>query len=70
VVQAAIRDEAVLRKVFGALYDCLPAPVRRFVPEGAFVNFCMDHRLRLFANAVAPVAAKPADVPPAGAEQT
>ena len=67
VVQAAIRDETVLRRVFGALYDCLPAPVRRFVPAGAFVSFCMDHRLRLFANAVAPVKTSE---PPTRAEQS
>lgn len=68
VIQAALRDETVLRNVFGGLHDCLPRPVRRFVPQTIFVNFCMDHRQRLFTNAVA--ASKPAEPPSAGAEQT
>jgi len=44
---AALRDEAFLRKLFGAVYDCLPKPVRRFVQEGAFIEFCLKHRRKL-----------------------
>ena len=44
---AALRDEAFLRKLFGAVYDCLPKPVRRFVQEGHFIEFCLKHRRRL-----------------------
>ncbi|MBI3415609.1 MAG: hypothetical protein HY043_09875 [Verrucomicrobia bacterium] len=46
-VEAALRDEALLRKVFGAVYDLLPKPVRRFVSEEVFVEFCLGHRQRL-----------------------
>src|SRR5437867_1399116 len=52
VIQAAVHAEWVVRNVFGALYDCLPRPLRRLAPEAIFVNFCMDHRQRLFAVAV------------------
>jgi hypothetical protein len=45
--QAALRDEVFLRKLFGAVYDCLPRPVCRFVSEPAFVEFCFKHRDRL-----------------------
>ena len=58
VIQAAVNDEAVMRKVFGAFYDCLPGPMRRFVPQGAFVSFCLEHRQRFFATA-GPSAANP-----------
>jgi hypothetical protein len=53
VLQAAVQDESVMRNVFGALYDCLPKPLCRFVPGSLFVSFCMEHRQRLFAGAVA-----------------
>lgn len=45
--KAALQDEAFLRQMFGAVYDCLPRPVRRFVREGIFVEFCLKHRRRL-----------------------
>lgn len=45
--QSALRDEVFLRKLFGAVYDCLPKPVGRFVTETAFVQFCLKHRNRL-----------------------
>jgi hypothetical protein len=44
---AALRDEGFLRKLFGAVYDCLPKPVRRFVQEGPFIEFCLKHRRKL-----------------------
>ena len=40
----AIQDDAFMRKLFGAVHDCLPKPVRRFVPESVFVLFCMERR--------------------------
>ncbi|MBI5388026.1 MAG: hypothetical protein HZA90_25460 [Verrucomicrobia bacterium] len=43
----ALHDEVFLRKLFGAVYDCLPKPVCRFVREDAFVEFCLKHRHRL-----------------------
>jgi hypothetical protein len=45
--QAALRDEAFLRKLFGAVYDCLPKPVYRFVSERAFIEYCLKHRRKL-----------------------
>jgi len=46
-VEAALRDEVILRKVFGVVYDLLPRPVCRFVGEQTFVEFCLNHRMRL-----------------------
>jgi hypothetical protein len=45
--QAALRDDEFMRKVFGATYDCLPRPVRRFVTEPAFIQFCLERRWEL-----------------------
>ncbi len=41
---SALHDEVFLRKLFGAVYDCLPKAVGRFVSEIAFVEFCLKHR--------------------------
>jgi len=46
-VRQGIRDEVLMRKVFGALYDCLPRPVCRFMPEERFVRFCMENHAKL-----------------------
>ena len=43
----AVHDDAVMRVVFGTAYDCLPRPVRRFVPESAFIQFCLERRTSL-----------------------
>ncbi len=43
----ALHDEALLSKVFGAAYDCLPKPICRFVNEKAFVEFCLKHKRHL-----------------------
>jgi len=45
--QAALRDEVFLRKLFGAVYDCLPKPVHRFVSEPVFIGYCLKHRHKL-----------------------
>lgn len=45
--KSAIRDEVFMRKLFGAVYDCLPRPVYRFVKEEAFIEFCLKHRRKL-----------------------
>lgn len=45
--KSAVHDEVFMRKLFGALYDCLPKPVYRFVKEEAFIQFCMKHRQKL-----------------------
>ena len=46
-VRAAVHDDELMRKIFGAAHDCLPKPVRRFVPELAFIEFCLQNRARL-----------------------
>ena len=43
-VDAALKDEELMKKVFGAVFDCLPKPVTRFVAEDQFVRFCMKHK--------------------------
>jgi len=45
--KSAVKDEVFMRKLFGAVYDCLPKPVYRFVKEEAFVEFCFKHRRKL-----------------------
>ena len=45
--RAALKDEKFLRKLFGAVYDCLPKPVYRFVSEHAFIEYCLKHRRKL-----------------------
>ena len=45
--QAVVRDDEMTRKIFGAVYDCLPKPVYRFVSEAAFIEFCMARRRKL-----------------------
>lgn len=49
-IDSKLQDESFLRKVFGAAYDTLPKPVRRFVGEEAFVEFCFKHRTRLLGK--------------------
>ena len=44
---AALRDEVFLRKLFGIVHDMLPKPVRRFVGEEMFVEFCLRHKEKL-----------------------
>ena len=53
--QAALRDEVFLRKLFGAVYDCLPKPVYRFVSERAFIEYCLKHRRKLLDDRAVPV---------------
>jgi hypothetical protein len=48
-VQAAVQDDALLRKLFGAVYDCLPKPLYRFVKEEAFIQYCMERRKQLLS---------------------
>jgi hypothetical protein len=45
--QMALKDDEFLHKLFGAMYDCLPKPVTRFVTETVFIEFCFKHRRRL-----------------------
>jgi len=45
--QKAARDDDFMRGFFGVIYDCLPRPVRRFVPEKPFVRYCMERRLEM-----------------------
>jgi hypothetical protein len=53
--QAALRDEVFLRKLFGAVYDCLPKPVYRFVSEHAFIEYCLKHRRKLLDDPAVPL---------------
>lgn len=46
-VGTILRDESFMRKVFGAVYDMLPKPVRRFVSEQDFIAFCLEHQQSL-----------------------
>ncbi len=47
-VHLALRNEKFMRAFFGALYDCLPRPVCRFITEPAFIEFCIEQRETLF----------------------
>jgi hypothetical protein len=42
--KSAVKDKVFMRKLFGAVYDCLPKPAYRFVKEEAFIQFCTKHR--------------------------
>jgi len=53
--QSALRDEVFLRKLFGAVYDCLPKPVYRFVSEPAFIEYCLKHRRKLLDDRALPL---------------
>ncbi|HEX5218821.1 MAG TPA: CoA-binding protein [Verrucomicrobiae bacterium] len=46
-IQSALKNDEFVQKFFGAVYDCLPKPVCRFVAEEAFIQFCMDRRAQL-----------------------
>ncbi len=46
-VRSGVRDDVLMQKTFGAVYDCLPKPVCRFISEDRFVAFCLEHRTRL-----------------------
>jgi hypothetical protein len=50
IARAALRDDTVMRNVFGAVYDCLPNALRRFVPQAVFIEFCLEHRQRLVGD--------------------
>ena len=50
VIRAAkerLQDDEFMRKTFGAVYDCLPKPVYRFVKEQDFIAFCLERRKQL-----------------------
>jgi len=50
-LRSAFRDEKFMRNFFGAVYDCLPRPVCRFITEEAFVTFCLERKELLFKQA-------------------
>ncbi len=50
IARAALQDDAVIRNLFGAVYDCLPKPLCRFVSEAVFIDFCLEHRQRLVGD--------------------
>lgn len=43
-IRDAMGQDQFMRNFFGAIYDCLPKPVCRFVTEDAFLAFCMERR--------------------------
>ena len=43
-IRAGVHDDEMMRKTFGAVYDCLPRPVSRFVSEERFIAFCLERR--------------------------
>ena len=47
-LRSAIRNDELMRNVFGAVHDCLPRPIRRFVPESIFIEFCLLNKGKLF----------------------
>jgi pimeloyl-ACP methyl ester carboxylesterase len=64
--RSALQNDELMRKAFGALYDCLPRPVCRFIGEDAFMRFCLQHRERLLKSPVqAGQGTEPAGSPPA-----
>jgi hypothetical protein len=46
-INSAMQNDELMRKVFGAAHDCLPKPIRRFVPESSFVEFCLQNKKKL-----------------------
>lgn len=48
--ESALHDEVFLRKLFGAVHDVMPRPVRRFVSEETFVEFCLRNKQRLLGK--------------------
>ncbi len=65
-LRTAVRDDELMRKVFGATHDCLPQAVKRFVSESAFIEFCLKNRNRIFETETGPAATadtKEADKP-------
>jgi hypothetical protein len=48
--RTALHDEELMRKTFGAVYDCLPKPAQRFISERDFVTFCLERRKQLFVG--------------------
>jgi predicted CoA-binding protein len=47
-VRVAFADDEFMRKFFGAVYDCLPRPVCRFIAEDVFIEFCLERKELLF----------------------
>lgn len=43
-LKSATEDDFLVKKLFSALYNRLPIPILRFVPEADFIKFCMEHR--------------------------
>jgi len=49
-LRVGVQDEEVMRKTFGAVYDCLPRPVCRFISEERFITFCLERRNGLLGS--------------------
>jgi lactoylglutathione lyase len=45
--KTALENDDLMRRMFGSVFDTLPAAVRRWVDEDHFVGFCMDKRADL-----------------------
>jgi len=49
---AAAHNDQAMGSLFKMVYTLLPFPVRMIIHEGAFVNFCLDHRDKLLPSGV------------------
>lgn len=49
-LRVGVQDEEVMRKTFGAVYDCLPRAVCRFISEERFITFCLERRNGLLGS--------------------
>lgn len=64
-MQQAIHNDDFMQKFFGAIYDCLPKPVCRFVTEKAFIQYCMERRLKMLGMDTTQTDSRSADIKPA-----
>jgi hypothetical protein len=51
-IRTGVQNDEMMRKTFGAVYDCLPKPVCRFISEERFIAFCLKRRNGLLGIAV------------------
>jgi hypothetical protein len=45
--RSAMENDLLMTKTFGAVYDCLPKPICRFISEQEFIAYCLEHRRKL-----------------------
>lgn len=59
MANAAVENEELMEKAFGAIYDQLPRAVARFVSEEEFITFCLQKRRELLTPATGETGAPP-----------